>query len=54
MATLPGPLERLDPLVEVGKDALLWLNSSMGIPWWGVLGITCFMARTTLLPLIYL
>ena len=53
MATLPRPLERLDPMVEFGKDCLVFLND-LGIPWIGVLGVTCFVVRTSLFPLIFL
>ena len=54
MATLPVLLDRFDPAVEAGKDALVTLHDFVGVPWWGVLGMACLMARTTLLPLIYL
>lgn len=53
MATLPKPLERFDPAVELGKDALVAFNDFSGIPWWGILGFACIVARTSLLPLIY-
>ena len=32
MASLPKPLEFWDPVVESGKDLLLYLHS-LGIPW---------------------
>lgn len=53
MANLPGPLARFDPIVENVKDFLVNMHD-FGIPWLGVISLTCLMCRTTLLPLIYL
>ena len=54
MASLPKALYFMDPAVEFGKNIFVGLHESIGLPWWGVLGIACFITRTTLLPLIYL
>lgn len=54
LATLPKIFERLDPVVETGKDILVGMHDYLGIPWWGVLGVACLTVRTTLIPLIYL
>ena len=53
MATLPEPLMMFDPIVEKTKDFLVHLHN-MGIPWWGVLGVSCIFVRLSIMPLIFL
>ncbi|CAD8189236.1 unnamed protein product [Paramecium pentaurelia] len=53
MASLPGPLQVFDPVVDFGSGILTYLHDCH-IPWVGVLSLTCIIARSTLLPLIYL
>lgn len=53
MASLPESLEFLDPVVDLGRDFLAGMHD-LGLPWVGVLGMTCLIGRMTLMPLIYL
>lgn len=53
MASLPHQLRFFDPVVEFGKDVLVNIHEVFSVPWYGVLGLACIFARSSLLPLIY-
>ncbi|KAL4512620.1 hypothetical protein ABPG72_020457 [Tetrahymena utriculariae] len=52
MANLPGPLQKFDPIVEAGKDMLVYFHD-LGLPWWSVISVACILLRSSIMPLIY-
>ena len=49
---VPFWLEPIDPAMVAIKNAIIYLNSFAGLPWWAVLMISSVFIRLTIFPLI--